>query len=332
MKCPKCNYLGFETGDRCKNCGYDFSLLASTEAEEVEIDLNLQVTSDAESSAPAWLDQMDRGLGEAPRPEPAEAVKDSLGIDASEPAAETAEPPPRDPPPVMAAPEAARGPGTTRQPEALPLFARGTGGADDEPLIKFPAAPRPPLSVRRTPDRPRLRAVPRPVRQVDAGPVLEFTEEPPTSAPGPDEVDREAAEASGAMARLAALVVDHLLLAAIDLAVVYFTLRMAALSMADWQALPPAPLLAFLLLLKLSYFCAFTAVGGQTIGKMAVGIQVVTEDGRPVDGARAIRRTLAGTASTAMLGLGFVPALVGSERRALHDRVARTRVVTLRSI
>ena len=27
MKCPKCDYLGFETGDRCKNCGYDFSLL-----------------------------------------------------------------------------------------------------------------------------------------------------------------------------------------------------------------------------------------------------------------------------------------------------------------
>ena len=28
MKCPKCDYLGFETGDRCKNCGYDFSLAA----------------------------------------------------------------------------------------------------------------------------------------------------------------------------------------------------------------------------------------------------------------------------------------------------------------
>jgi uncharacterized RDD family membrane protein YckC len=27
VKCPKCGYLGFETGDRCKNCGYDFSLV-----------------------------------------------------------------------------------------------------------------------------------------------------------------------------------------------------------------------------------------------------------------------------------------------------------------
>ena len=27
MKCPKCHYLGFESGDRCRNCGYDFSFL-----------------------------------------------------------------------------------------------------------------------------------------------------------------------------------------------------------------------------------------------------------------------------------------------------------------
>ena len=27
MKCPKCGYLGFESGDRCRNCGYEFSLV-----------------------------------------------------------------------------------------------------------------------------------------------------------------------------------------------------------------------------------------------------------------------------------------------------------------
>jgi hypothetical protein len=36
-------------------------------------------------------------------------------------------------------------------------------------------------------------------------------------------------------------------------------------------------------------------------------------------------------ASAALLGLGFLPALVGSDRRTLHDRVARTRVVALPS-
>jgi uncharacterized RDD family membrane protein YckC len=28
VKCPKCGFLGFDSGDRCKNCGYDFSLVA----------------------------------------------------------------------------------------------------------------------------------------------------------------------------------------------------------------------------------------------------------------------------------------------------------------
>ena len=26
MRCPKCRYIGFEEQDRCRNCGYDFSL------------------------------------------------------------------------------------------------------------------------------------------------------------------------------------------------------------------------------------------------------------------------------------------------------------------
>jgi len=62
-----------------------------------------------------------------------------------------------------------------------------------------------------------------------------------------------------------------------------------------------------------------------------MGIRVVTDDGDPVDAACAIRRTLAGTVSAAALGLGFVPALIGSERRALHDHLAHTRVVDLHS-
>ena len=29
MKCPKCGYLGFEDVERCRNCGYDFSLTSA---------------------------------------------------------------------------------------------------------------------------------------------------------------------------------------------------------------------------------------------------------------------------------------------------------------
>ena len=105
---------------------------------------------------------------------------------------------------------------------------------------------------------------------------------------------------------------------------------MAGLAPSEWRLLPVAPMLTFLGLLKVAYFYAFTAVGGQTIGKMAVGTCVVTESGGPVDAARAMRRTSAGALSFLLLGLGFIPALFG-DHRALHDRFAGTRVVRLRS-
>lgn len=340
MKCPKCNYLGFETGDRCKNCGYDFSL-SLTEAsspEDVEVDLTLEVTDKDTAEAPAWVDEVDRALGEPPDvPEP-QRMAEAPPFPAPQPF--TPQPlESRHPEPLV---EAARSP--------LPLFSR-TEDADDEPLIKLPSAPRPPLAVRRTPETPRLRAVPKALPPVTPELELEFAEPPsaaetplPASiAPTPDEDSFRpvrapamelvaAGEPSGAGARLAAAAIDHVILGAIDVAVVYLTLRMAELSMADWLLLPVAPLAAFLLLLKISYFCAFTAIGGQTIGKMAMGIRVVTDAGAPVDGACAVRRTAAGTISTLLLGLGFIPALIGSERRALHDRLARTRVVDLHSV
>jgi len=221
----------------------------------------------------------------------------------------------------------------------LPLFKRDPE-RDDEPLIKLPAAPRPPLAVRRTPDTPRLRAVPRHVSR-PAPPVLQFSEEVTGRTAPPQEQQKSAAvermslpilvQESRAGARIAAVVIDHLILLGIDAAVVYFTLRMAGLAMGEWTTLPIAPMAAFLALLKVSYFCAFTAVGGQTIGKMAVGTCVVADDGKPMDPARALRRTLAGIVSVLLLGLGFIPALFG-DHRALHDRLAGTRVVRLRSV
>jgi uncharacterized RDD family membrane protein YckC len=128
-----------------------------------------------------------------------------------------------------------------------------------------------------------------------------------------------------------AMLIDYSILLGIDAAVLYFTLRMAGLAMNEWRLLAVAPMFAFLGLLKMAYFYAFTAVGGQTVGKMAVGTCVVTDSGRPVDAARAMRRTSAGLVSFLLLGLGFVPALFG-DHRALHDRLAGTRVVRLRSV
>jgi uncharacterized RDD family membrane protein YckC len=294
MKCPKCEYLGFETGDTCRNCGYDFSLMVSAEPAMPDIDME---PGDPPQTSDDWLDNLDRSLAPAEIAEPA------------------------------------------REPDlALPLFNPGQD-FDDEPLIRLPAAPRVPLSVRRTPDTPRLRTVAKPVRKAPE-PSFEFADEPSVDATagrvlsdpprtrvlsGPPTTR----VASGAGARLGAAAIDHVILLAIDLAVVYFTLKIAALTLGDWRQLPLAPMMTFLLLLKLAYFSAFTAVGGQTIGKMGSGIRVVADDDTAIDAARALRRSLAGGLTLATLGAAFAPALFGAEGRALHDRVAGTRVVTL---
>ncbi len=39
MKCPKCGYLGFETSERCRNCGYDFSLAVEISGPADELPL-----------------------------------------------------------------------------------------------------------------------------------------------------------------------------------------------------------------------------------------------------------------------------------------------------
>jgi len=152
-----------------------------------------------------------------------------------------------------------------------------------------------------------------------------------TTAAEPQSRAENGGQVSGAARRLGAVALDHVLLLAIDLLVMYFTLRMVGLPMEDWKALPLAPLAAFLLLVKLSYFWAFTAVGGQTIGKMAARIRVVTTSSVPVDGGCALMRALAGAVSASVLGLGYLPALAGSERLALHDYVTHTRVIVLPS-
>ena len=63
MKCPKCNYLGFETGDRCKNCGYDFSLMDEPESPiefDLDVDLALRSSDDTLPASVQWDDNFEQ--------------------------------------------------------------------------------------------------------------------------------------------------------------------------------------------------------------------------------------------------------------------------------
>jgi len=370
MKCPKCGYLGFETGDRCRNCGYDFSLLAGFDLPDLAIhngpedagplpDLTFERTPDEAAGPPApTLPPFRPPVAPlAPPAPPARAAGERragapaivAGGSAPVPEALRPVPPPRlapvEPLPVAPRPPA-EDPGeaaalrraadersariAANAAARLPLFP---GAQDvDARLLTPPVRPRPPLAVRRaTPEVPRFRAEPRPAPAIDFDPPAASPPADQDARPQPRPAPAGAAEApAGLGRRLLAGLFDVALLAGLDLVVLAFTLEICGLSFHQLATLPVIPIAGFLALLDGSYFVAFTT-GGQTIGKMAAGLRVVGEDDQPVTIGRATLRVLIWALSALPLGLGFLSIVASRDRAALHDRFARTRVVTVSS-
>ena len=298
MKCPKCGYLGFEPVERCRNCGYDFSLVPAIDLPELPI--RDQCARDVNPLDDLAL--LDAAMSSAPLLPSGGAALDLDRV--------TGEP-------------------ESRPTADLPLF--GAGRADDEPLITKASPPRPPLAVRRaTPDviRPRSMPVRAPLLDLgSAGPGAGSRSTPqPALDPGEGPVGA-AGEAAGLFARLMAGAIDLVILAAIDLMVIYFTMQICGLELADLRILPKGPLVVFLLAQNLGYLVVFTA-GGQTLGKMAADIRVVSaRSNASLDLSRSTVRTLVWLVLAVPAGLGFLTALFSHDRRGLHDRCAGARVV-----
>jgi uncharacterized RDD family membrane protein YckC len=136
--------------------------------------------------------------------------------------------------------------------------------------------------------------------------------------------------AAGRGARLLATIVDGVLLGSVDAAVVYLTLALTGLGIDSVRALPILPLAGFLAILNGGYLIAFVAASGQTIGKMIAGVRVLRDDGRRVDIATAVLRAAGCGLSLLTAGVGYLPALLTTDGRALHDRISGTRVVRAR--
>jgi len=306
MKCPKCGYLGFEQVDRCRNCGYEFSLSSSRAIPE------LPVRNDTPVIGP--LDDL-AIVDQTTDPRLAGSLAE-IGSDLDRV------------PDISQPPESG--------PSELPLFGSPTGPiSDDTPLITRPSPPRPPLAVRRsTPEVLRVRVGPRRAASLDLGLDLDGPAAGSTSvAPaGAQEtlarpVDPVGTVAAGLAARAAAVTLDLLILAAIDAAVVYFTMQICGVTIEEFAIIPQGPLVAFLVVQNVGYLVAFTA-GGQTLGKMAAGIKVVAaESNQSIDMGQALKRTVAWLLLAIPAGLGFLTALASRDRRGLHDRFAGTRVV-----
>lgn len=80
-------------------------------------------------------------------------------------------------------------------------------------------------------------------------------------------------------------------------------------------------------LIGVAYFVAFWATTGQTPGKMALGIKVISTDGSPVSWGKALLRYLGYIVSSLVLALGFIWIAFDSQRQGWHDKIAGTYVV-----
>ncbi len=233
-------------------------------------------------------------------------------------------------------------------PGELPLFVKGmpaqaAPNLDDIALAALSRPPRPPLSVRRTmPElvRPRPASItpPRRLGPIDDDLMADLTRveaeegvRARAEARAQARLEREVTGEASPQSRLAALGADWGLLAVIGGVIVWASLRVSGVGVAALGVPALVPLAAFLVLVDYGYFLLFTAAGGQTPGKMVVGIRVVDATGpsarvHPPSLRQAASRALLAAASGLLLGVGFLPAL-GGRRLALPDRLTRTRTV-----
>ena len=136
-------------------------------------------------------------------------------------------------------------------------------------------------------------------------------------------------------ARVMALAIDFILLETIHL-LFFILLADKLIQVTHFDALA---LLTFLILflfvfsvsflfLHMAYFTFFHAWSGQTIGKMIMGIRVVTNDNKFISPSVAFLRWSGYILSFVPLAIGFLWAVVDKDQCAWHDRLAQTRVIS----
>lgn len=231
---------------------------------------------------------------------------------------------------------------TDVEPIDAPELARDQASVPDEDdvddlLLSVPPAG-PPLAVRRTVVEPPSRGD-RADRRL--GPFehdlledLKRVEEEdairdrPAARTAVSAID-EAAEPAEPSRRALAAGADALVLGGIAVFVVWATLRLCGVGLTELPAGAIVPLVVFIAALAIAYLLMFTAAGGQTIGKMWMGLRIVDDDGRAADVVtvrQAAWRAALTVVSVVGLGLGWLPALLG-RGVTLHDWLAGTRVV-----
>lgn len=133
--------------------------------------------------------------------------------------------------------------------------------------------------------------------------------------------DGQEVELAGLVERLAANIIDNLVLVIPILAVQWFLLSS--------ERPVPLQLLNFILLaVPVAYHWYFwTRRDGQTPGKFALGIRVIKSDGGQLGDVDAVIRAIGYHVSAMVFGLGYIWTLFDKKNQTWHDKMARTYVI-----
>lgn len=155
----------------------------------------------------------------------------------------------------------------------------------------------------------------------NCGAVLDPQAGGPSYAPGMSYFDdgSQVVEYMGFWIRLAALLIDLILLVIVNLLVTFALGESLITSLLN-------------LAINWGYAVIMIAWRGQTVGKMMVGIQVVDRQGNiPGIGTVLLREVVGKFLSGIALGLGYLWVAWDREKRGWHDHIAGTYVVRKRS-
>ena len=156
--------------------------------------------------------------------------------------------------------------------------------------------------------------------EADDDPALEWDDEPIAASAGPSSVAPLGERAAAGLCD--ALVLTFIAMALVGAASSGTGVPFAQIFVQEavWIGLAWA-------IFAVGYSVFFVGSCGQTIGRMLMRLRVIREDQFTVGFDRAAIRLAAWLVSAAPLFAGMIPAFRDPQRRAVHDRLSRTRVV-----
>jgi len=130
---------------------------------------------------------------------------------------------------------------------------------------------------------------------------------------------------AGFMERLVAHIIDGIILS-FGLGVISFATGMSFT--AGWVKVVYSPGSWLAMIFVAAYYIYFETSDKQaTLGKQILNIKVVKQDGTKIETSDAIFRYFGKIISAVIFMLGYLMALFDDQKRALHDRIAKTYVV-----